>query len=73
MMSYASRRQLPKQVKQMLRGMPQAQELWREAYNTNHAIHGSGLRTYAMAWSAVREQYYLDDKKVWRRKHSRTN
>lgn len=71
-MPYKTRRQLPKPVKQALRGMPQAQELWRETFNDAYNEYASEIRAYASAWSAVRRYYAKDERNVWRRRRIAT-
>ncbi len=74
-MPFSSRNDLPKKVKDALRDVPHAQDMYKEAFNSAYDQYASAEsreddRTreetaHAVAWSAVKRVYEKGDDDKW--------
>lgn len=65
-MPYDSREDLPDRVRNPLRQVPHAQDIYREAYNSAYEQYdGEESRAHAVAWAAVKEKYEKGDDDLW--------
>ena len=68
-MPYKNRENLPDAVRNPLRQVPHAQDIYLSAYNSAiDQYDGDESRAHAVAWSAVKEKYEKGDDGLWRLK-----
>ncbi|HMA78416.1 MAG TPA: ChaB family protein [Candidatus Paceibacterota bacterium] len=74
-MPYSTRDQLPDDVQNVLRNVPHAQDIYREAYNSAWEQYANPAdrqddssreeTAHAVAWSAVKQQYKKGEDEQW--------
>lgn len=65
-MPYENRTDLPDQVRNPLRQVPHAQDIYVAAFNSAiEEYDGDESRAHAVAWAAVKEQYEKGDDDLW--------
>lgn len=64
-MPYKNNNELPDRVKSALQDVPQAQDTYREAFNSAHDYYGEEGRAHAVAWSAVEKNYHKGNDGKW--------
>jgi len=74
-MPYKTRKELPDSVLHVLRDVPHAQEIYKEAYNSAYEQYansedrqaGSSREetAHAVAWSAVKQKYEKGEDELW--------
>lgn len=68
-MPYQSNSELPDDVLNTLSNVPHAQDIFRKAFNSAYEEVGEE-RAFAVAWSAVKQQYEKGDDGVWHPKEN---
>lgn len=68
-MTYKNRENLPDSVRNALRQVPHAQDIYLSAYNSAMEQYGDESKAHAVAWSAVKEKYEKGDDDLWHPKN----